>query len=288
LKRVNDEKKEADIRQSREILNKSTKTKRANKKKAPAKKKTAPKTSEEEDMSSSLSSEDETTKNTTSKNTESDKTASKKATPKEKTNKKKAPAKKKTAPKTSEEEDMSSSLSSKDKTTEKTTSKKTASEKTASKKTTPKKKTASKPAGVIDTTSLPSEDDHEDLEGVTIRKHSYDKKEGLYTVWVSWKKSKKVEWQFLHDMWVDYPEEVKKYRDRHRLTASAWQVPNIDDAAFVVRILSMNGPTPLSATFCILFDNGYVEKKACLANVKSDAPELLTAFLNEREKETSS
>ena len=85
-------------------------------------------------------------------------------------------------------------------------------------------------------------------------------------------------------MWVDYPEEVKTYRDKHRLTASAWQVPKIDGASFVVRILSMNGPTPLPATFCILFDNGYVEKEAGLANVKSDAPELLKAFLREREK----
>ena len=50
----------------------------------------------------------------------------------------------------------------------------------------------------------------------------------------------------------------------------------------------MNGPTPLSATFCILFDNGYVEKEACLANIKSDAPELLKAFLYEHEKESSS
>jgi hypothetical protein len=195
------------------------------------------------------------------------------------------------------------SLSSEDKSTEKTTSKKTAADKTASKKTaskktapnktaskkaTQKKKTASKPAGVIDTTSLPSEDDLEDPEGVTIKKHSYDKEKGLYTVWVAWKTSKIVEWQFLHDMWVDYPEEVKTYRDGHRLTASAWQVPNIDSASFVVRILSMNGPTPQLATFCILFDNGYVEKEACLANVKSNAPELLRAFLCEREKETSS
>ena len=43
LERVNKEKREADIRQSRETLNKSTKTKRANKKKAPAKKKLRPK-----------------------------------------------------------------------------------------------------------------------------------------------------------------------------------------------------------------------------------------------------
>jgi hypothetical protein len=225
LKRVNEERREDDIRQSQETLNKSTKKKRAKKKKAAAKKKTAPKPIEEEDMSVSLSSGDETT--------------------------------------------------------QKTTSKKTASNKTKSKKATPKKKTALKPAAVIHTTSLPSEDDHDDLEGATIKKHSYDKKKGLVTVWVSWKQSKIGEWQFLHDMWVDYPEEVKAYRDRNRLTASAWQVPNIEEAAFVVRILSMNEPTPLAPTFCILFDNGYVDTEAGMADVRSDAPELLRAFLHE-------
>jgi hypothetical protein len=246
LKRIKDEKREANIRQSQETLNESTKAGKRKKKTTAASK-------------------------------------TKRA------NKKKTAAKKKTAPETSEEEDTSLSLSSEDETTKKTTSKKMASDKTASKKASPKKKTASKPAEVIDTTSLPSEDDHEDPEGApTIKKHSYDKKVRLYTVCVSWKKSKKVEWQFLHDMWVDYPEEVKTYRDQHRLTASAWRVPNIDGAKFVVRILSMNGPMPQSATFCILFDNGYVEKEVGLANVKSDAPELLKAFLHEREKETSS
>jgi hypothetical protein len=280
LKRVNEEKREADIRRSRETLNKSTKTKRATKKKAAAKKKAAPKPSEEEDTCLSLSSEDESTKKTTSKKTKRAK-------------KKKAATKKKTMPIPSEDEDTSLSLSSEGKTTKKTTSKetakkttskKTASNKTVSKKVTTKKKTASEPA-----TSLPSEDDqedqseddHEDPEGATIKKHSYDQEKELYTVLVSWKKTKKVEWQFLHDMWVDYPEEVKIYRDRHRLKASAWQVPNIDDAAFVVRILSMNGPTPLLATFSILFDNGYVEKETDYANVCSDAPDLLTAFLHE-------
>jgi hypothetical protein len=206
-----------------------------------------------------------------------------KSTKKKRAKKKKAAAKKKTAPKPIEEEDMSVSLSSGDETTQKTTSKKTASDKTKSKKATPKKKTALKPVAVIHTTSLPSEDDHDDLEGATIKKHSYDNEKELYTVWVSWKKSKKAEWQFLHDMWVDYPEEVKTYRDRHRLTASAWQVPNMEDASFVVRILTMNGPTPSSATFCILFDNGYLEKEAGYSDVKSDAPDLLRAFLYERD-----
>jgi hypothetical protein len=216
-----------------------------------------------------LSSVDEPPKKTTSKKKPSDKTASKKTTPK-----------KKTASKPAGVIDTTS-LSSEDKTTKKTTSQKTAFDKTASKKTTPKKKTASKTTGVIDTTSLSTEDDLEDLEGATIKKHSYDADMELYTVQVSWKKSKEVGWQFLHDMWVDYPEEVKRNRDQNRLTASAWQVPNIDGAAFVVRILSMNGPIPLLATFSILFDNGYVEKEAKLADVKSDAPELLETFLQE-------
>ena len=247
LTRVKEDKREADIRQSRETLNKSAKKKRPNKKKAANKKrKTAPKTSEEEDRS--LSSEDETTEKRTSK-----KSASKKAT-----------TKKKTASKQAGVIDTSSLPS-------------------ATKKATTKKKTASKPAGVIYTTSLSSEDDQEEPEGVTIKKHSYDKQKQLYTVWVSWTTSKKSDWQFLHDMWVDYPEEVTYYRDLKRLKASAWQVPNIDGAAFVVRILSMNGPTPLSATFSILFDNGYVEKEASYADIYSDAPDLLAAFLHERE-----
>ncbi len=263
LRRVNEEKRDADIRRSQDTLNKSNKTKRSNKKKGATKKKTAPKTTDKEDTSSSLSSEDDTTKKPTSKKT-----------------KNKAAQKKKTAPppKTTEEEDTSLSSSSEDEATKKPTSKKTASIKTA-----PKKRTASKPAGVKNTTSWPPEDNHEDREGATIKKHSYDNEKELYTVWVSWKKSKKAEWQFLHDMWVDYPEEVKTYRDRHRLTASAWQVPNMEDASFVVRILTMNGPTPSSATFCILFDNGYVEKEAGYSDVRSDAPDLLRAFLYERD-----
>jgi hypothetical protein len=263
LRRVNEEKRDADIRRSQDTLNKSNKTKRSNKKKGATKKKTAPKTTDKEDTSLSLSSEDDTTKKPTSKKT-----------------KNKAAQKKKTAPspKTTEEEDTSLSSSSEDEATKKPTSKKTASIKTA-----PKKRTASKPAGVKNTTSWPPEDNHEDREGATIKKHSYDNEKELYTVWVSWKKSKKAEWQFLHDMWVDYPEEVKTYRDRHRLTASAWQVPNMEDASFVVRILTMNGPTPSSATFCILFDNGYVEKEAGYSDVRSDAPDLLRAFLYERD-----
>jgi hypothetical protein len=263
LRRVNEEKRDADIRRSQDTLNKSNKTKRSNKKKGATKKKTAPITTDKEDTSSSLSSEDDTTKKPTSKKT-----------------KNKAAQKKKTAPppKTTEEEDTSLSSSSEDEATKKPTSKKTASIKTA-----PKKRTASKPAGVKNTTSWPPEDNHEDREGATIKKHSYDNEKELYTVWVSWKKSKKAEWQFLHDMWVDYPEEVKTYRDRHRLTASAWQVPNMEDASFVVRILTMNGPTPSSATFCILFDNGYVEKEAGYSDVRSDAPDLLRAFLYERD-----
>jgi len=174
-------------------------------------------------------------------------------------------------------------LSSEDEAMKITAAKKKTSNKTASRKSVTKKKTALKPDGVTDTLSLPSEDDHEDREGVTIKKHSYDKEKELYTVLVSWKTSKIVEWQFLHDMWVDYPEEVKIYRNRHRLKASAWKVPNIEDAAFVVRMLSMNGPTPLLATFSILFDNGYVEKEADYANICCDAPDLLTEFLQEKE-----
>jgi hypothetical protein len=110
----------------------------------------------------------------------------------------------------------------------------------------------------------------------------------LYTVQVSWKKSKEVGRQLLHAIWVDYPEEVKRYRDRNQLTASAWQGPKIEGVSFVVRILSMNGTIPLSATFSILFDNGYVEKEAKLADVKSDAPELLQTYLREGVQNTSS
>ena len=282
LRKVKEERREAEIRRSRDALNKSTKTKRATKKKSASKQKTPPKPQDDENSSLSLSSEDDTTKKST---TEEPKRAKRK----------KAATKKKTAPTPVANENTSSSSSSEDETTKKkttgektkkVTSKKTASDKTASKKSATKKKTALEPNGVIDTTSLPSEDSHEDPGGATIKKHSYDKEKELYTVLVSWKKSKKwkkVEWQFLHDMWVDYPEEVKTYRDLHRLKASAWKVPNIEDAAFVVRILSMNGPTPLSATFSILFDNGYVEKEADYANVCSDASDLLTRFLQERE-----
>ena len=162
MRRNAEERREADIRRSRETLNKSTK---------PGEK-----------------------KGTTATKT-------------------KGANKKKTVPKSAEEEDTSLSGSSEEETTKKTTQKKATPKKATPKKATPKKKTASKPAGEIETTTLPLEDDQEAQEGVTIKKHSYDKKTGLYTVWVAWKKSKKAEWQFLHDMWVDYPEEVKTYWD---------------------------------------------------------------------------
>jgi hypothetical protein len=258
LKSIREETRESDIRQSQETLNKSTKAGKkrkttASKKTRTNKKKTATKKkpTEEDDSSTSLSSVDE---------------PSKKTTPKKKTPSKPTGVRDTT------------SISSEDEATKKA----------APKKKTPSKKTPSKKTGLMDKTSLSSDDDLEDLEGATIKKHSYDSDMELYTVQVSWKKSKEVGWQFLHDMWVDYPEEVKKYRDRNRLTASAWQVPKIDGVSFVVRILSMNGTIPLLSTFSILFDNGYVEKEAKLSNVKTDAPELLEKFLRERVQKTSS
>ena len=263
LKSIREETRESDIRQSQETLNKSTKAEKkrkttASKKTRTNKKKTATKKkpTEEDDSSTSLSSVDE---------------PSKKTTPKKKTPSKPTGVRDTT------------SISSEDEATKKAAPKK----KTPSKKT-PSKKTPSKKTGLMDKTSLSSDDDLEDLEGATIKKHSYDSDMELYTVQVSWKKSKEVGWQFLHDMWVDYPEEVKKYRDRNRLTASAWQVPKIDGVSFVVRILSMNGTIPLLSTFSILFDNGYVEKEAKLSNVKTDAPELLEKFLREQVQKTSS
>ena len=221
-----------------------------------------------------MSSEDEATEKAASK-----KTASMTKT----VNKKKTANKKKTEPEMAEGEETTITLSS----SEDETTKKTASKTAANEEATPKKKTARKPAEVMEATSLPSEDSHEDLEDATITKHAYDKEIGLYTVLVTWKKSKTIGWQFLHDMWVDYPEEVKKYRKEKKLYAKAWQVPSIDNASFVVRILSMNGPTPPSATFCLLFDNRSVEKKVAYANVLSDAPKLLEAYLRDREEATS-
>ena len=123
--------------------------------------------------------------------------------------------------------------------------------KTASKKVGHKRKAGPKTAEV------------DDRDDATIKKHAYSKEEELTKVWVTWKPSNKSEWMYLHDMWVDYPEELKKYRKEQQLKGKAWRVPNLKDVSFVVRILSMNG-TGKMASFCLLFDNGYVEEEVDL------------------------
>jgi hypothetical protein len=128
-------------------------------------------------------------------------------------------------------------------------------------------------------------DDHDGLEKCTIIKHKTNR-QGMVTMEVKWEGSGVKNWQFLYDMWADYPGEVKEYKKKKikKCKGTAWNVPTIDGVQSFVRILGMLGGEDkvTDAVFIVLADNGYkFEGKDCVKydELQHDDEELLKAFL---------
>ena len=163
---------------------------------------------------------------------------------------------------------------------------KTAAKKTDAKKTVPKTVPTTEDDDSISSGLSENETTKKTVEvradeEATISKHLYDDDKELWTVCVTWNGSKESEWMYLHDMWVDYPEEVKRYKKQKKIRETEWKVPNLEDTAFVARILSMDGTVP-TATFDLIFNNGYVAWEVTMAEAMADAPKLLEEFLTKQ------
>ena len=148
-----------------------------------------------------------------------------------------------------------------------------------------KKKKASKKKELEPT----SEDEVEvdDLESCKIIKHKTDKRQGEIKVEVKWDDSGKTNWQYLYDMWADYPGEVKDYKKKNQTKCKGklWKVPNMGDVEYFVRILGMLGGSEnvKKAEFIVLANNGYkFDGEDCVKydELQADDPELLQAFLD--------
>jgi hypothetical protein len=148
-----------------------------------------------------------------------------------------------------------------------------------------KKKKASKKKELEPT----SEDEVEidDLESCKIIKHKTDKRQGEIKVEVKWDDSGKTNWQYLYDMWADYPGEVKDYKKKNQTKCKGklWKVPNMGDVEYFVRILGMLGGSEnvKKAEFIVLANNGYkFDGEDCVKydELQADDPKLLQAFLD--------
>jgi hypothetical protein len=151
--------------------------------------------------------------------------------------------------------------------------------------TKPKKKKASKKKELEPT----SEDEVEvdDLESCKIIKHKTDKHQGEIKVEVKWDDSGKTNWQYLYDMWADYPGEVKDYKKKNQTKCKGklWKVPNMGDVEYFVRILGMLGGSEnvKKDKFIVLANNGYkFDGEDCVKydELQADDPKLLQAFLD--------
>jgi hypothetical protein len=125
----------------------------------------------------------------------------------------------------------------------------------------------------------------EDLETCEIIQHKKDK-ENMVRVRVKWGDSGP-DWQYLYDMWADYPDEVKEYKKKNQkdTRGKLWRVPNMEDVDYFVRILGMLGGDNdvTEAKFIVLANNGYkFDGKDCVKyeERQNDDPELLKAFLD--------
>jgi hypothetical protein len=125
----------------------------------------------------------------------------------------------------------------------------------------------------------------EDLETCEIIQHKKDK-ENMVRVRVKWGDSGP-DWQYLYDMWADYPDEVKEYKKKNQkdTRGKLWRVPNMEDVDYFVRILGMLGGDNdvTEAKFIVLANNGYkFDGKDCVKyeELQNDDPELLEAFLD--------
>ena len=151
--------------------------------------------------------------------------------------------------------------------------------------TKPKKKKASKKEELEPTSEDEVEGD--DLESCKIIKHKTDKRQGEIKVEVKWDDSGKTNWQYLYDMWADYPGEVKDYKKKNQTKCKGklWKVPNMGDVEYFVRILGMLGGSEnvKKAEFIVLANNGYkFHGEDCVKydELQADDPELLQAFLD--------
>ena len=117
----------------------------------------------------------------------------------------------------------------------------------------------------------------ESLESCKIIRHCRDS-----TVMARWENRSQTRLK-LYDMWVDYPNEVRRYRGRvfPKKPPKAWRDPNEDDIEEVVRILGMNEERPelRKATFTTVWNNGYQMDNHPFELLLKDAQELLEEFL---------
>ena len=154
-------------------------------------------------------------------------------------------------------------------------------------KTTSKKKKLEKPdedeAKGQDQTN---EDEGEGLKPCVIISHKTDKQR-LVKVLVKWKDKFKGEWQYLYDMWADYPTEVIKYQNnnKNKCRGKIWKIPKIEGVKYFVRILGMVGGDDkvTEAQFIVLANNGYKfdgKESVKYNELKRDDPELLTDYLD--------
>ena len=132
-------------------------------------------------------------------------------------------------------------------------------------------------------------DEAEELEKCVIINHKTNK-QGEVKVEVKWNDTSKVEWQFLYDMWADYPAEVIDYqsKNKNKCRGKIWKVPKIEDLTYFVRILGMldEAKEVKEAEFIVLANNGYKFDSKESEGVKyheleRDDPELLQAYLGE-------
>ena len=145
---------------------------------------------------------------------------------------------------------------------------------TSKKNTTSKKKTLEKP------------DEDKGLDTCTIVSQKTNK-ERCVKVLVKWKKWAHPDWQYLYDMWADYPQEVVKYqnKNKNKCRGKIWKTPKLDDVTYFVRILGMIGEVEdvKQAQFIVLANNGYKfdgEESVKYDELQRDDPELLTDYLD--------
>ena len=121
----------------------------------------------------------------------------------------------------------------------------------------------------------------DDMESCEILRHKTDK-QGEVRAEVKWESGK--DWQFLYDMWEDYPREVTKYKKSNlsKCRGKLWKIPTIAGVEYFVRILGMEGEAE-NAVFIALANNGYkFDGDDCVKydELEKDDPDLLEAFLD--------
>jgi hypothetical protein len=154
--------------------------------------------------------------------------------------------------------------------------------------TKPKKKKKQSQKKELELT-VEADADLDHLESCEMIKHKSDKR-GEVRVLVKWDDSGKSDWQYLYDMWADYPSEVTRYKKNNKTSCKGnlWKLPNIDNVEYFVRILGMLGEADevTEAVFIVLANNGYkFDGEDCVKydELLNDDPELLEAFLESLE-----